>query len=176
MRFGLKQLLITVLAISAFLGYAISNGLGVAIVFAIVASLAAFCVMRLLSGWANFNVFQRIYASVSALGAAGLLAIFVFSVATSPSLANDRATRNLRFSLLGDERFSSTTIEYHETKINYVTVSGSVATESDLNALRSTINQRRFLDLDALIWDVTIRESGRHLDGWDSELFDESQL
>ena len=173
MRFGPKQMLIVVMAFSAFLGYAISNGIGVAIFFAIVAGLATYCVTRLISGWQSLNLLQRIYGSATAVGSTVLLAFFVISVATSPTFANQRATRNLRFSLLGDERFSSTSIEYHETKVHCVYVEGSVANEADLAALRSEIAKRNFSELDGVFWDLTIRDSGRRLDrSLDSELFD----
>ena len=77
MRFTLKQTLIAPVLFSAFLGYAITTGLGIAVGFLIFTALCWFCIARAFARWSDAGWLQRAYASATACGTTALLSIFV---------------------------------------------------------------------------------------------------
>lgn len=173
MRFSLKQTLTSLVLISGALGYAVTTGLGVAIVFAVLALLAWFCIVRAFTQWSELGRMMRAYAVATALGATVLLVTYVFNIATDPTFARERNTRRLLTSLSNDTRFRTINVAYHDRKITMICVDGRVRTDADFEALQSKILRYDWRKMDGIYWDVHVSESDTHHDGWDSDLFEE---
>lgn len=170
MRFSILQLLLAVPAIGAAIGIAARDGLFVAFLVALFVTLSIVCCLRANTRWRTSNPAQKVYAAATSVISLLLLACLLYSIGTSESLANERISRNLQSSLARDPRYSRVIVEYFEGKGTWLTVDGTVATESDFEDLRKTVSRYPW-KIDALRWDINVTDSKQSYDGWDQDLF-----
>ena len=169
MRFTIKQLLIWVTLVSTFMMFAVLDGIGIAIIFAILTSFVGFTAYRLLNKWRELKTAGRIYGVTIAIAATSLLCGFLVLMATDATISRSRTARSMQRSLTNQSDFSRITITYHETKIEYVAVSGSLKTRSDFDILKKHVLKTNWRGMDAIRWDLQILDSGEKIDDLDYE-------
>jgi len=160
MRFSLKQLLIGVALFSTFMMFAVLDGIGIAIVFAILSFFVGFTLYRLFNKWPQLRSAGRIYGVAIAIASTALLGAFFFLMATDATVSRYRTARAMQWSIENEPDFSGVTITYQETKIEYIAVSGSVNTRSDFDMLKKQVLARDWRGMDAIRWDLQIRDTG----------------
>ena len=169
MRFSIKQLLIGVTLFSTIVMFAILDGIGTAIVFAILSFFGTFTFYRLYNKWPQLKATGRIYGVTIAIAASILLCGFFILMATDATVSRFRTARAMRRSLANEPNFSGITITYQETKIEYIDVSGAVNTRSDFDVLKKHVLARDWRGMDAIRWNLQILDSGEIIDELDYE-------
>lgn len=176
MKFSVLQLLIATSIVGAILGIAVRDGMVVAGWLTFFATLFAVCVVRARYRWSSATGLQKLYAVTASTASGLLLAVVIYSVATSSTLANERSTRNLQTALLQDPRFAAVRVNYFDRKTVAVWVEGTVPKECDFQELRQRLLQKDWRNIDDIHWLVYVSDSKRTYNGWDKDYFDEANI
>lgn len=171
MRYSLSQFMFAVGGVGSVLGFALYYSVSLGVVLVGLFALATFCIVRAKRRWPTCSLLQKAYAASTALGSCGLVAVFVVSVAASPTYARLRSVRNLQAELANDGRFSNVGIEYLESKVEFVRIDGQVKTERDLHALRQLVWKYDWRGMRSAYWHVSVIATNSDYDGWDDGLF-----
>ena len=163
MRFSIKHLFAGMILVSAFMMYTILDGIGVAAIFAILAFFVFFTIYRLRKNWKNLRTAGRTYGIVITIGATFLMAGFIFLTSTDASVSRNRTSRLLQRSLASDPGFSDIQITYEERKIEYIYVTGTLENIEDLDPLKTRILNNNWRGMDAIRWDLSIRDTGEKI-------------
>lgn len=126
MRFSIKQLLIGSTLFSTFMMFAVMDGIGVAVIFAVLSSFVGFTLYGAIKNWQGLKLGRRIYGLTISIAATILLCGFFYFMATDASISRSRTARSIQRNLANKPSFDNITITYEETKIEYLDVSGSV--------------------------------------------------
>ena len=156
--------------VSGFMMYAILDGIGVALIFAILTFFVCFTIYRLRKNWNNLHASGRTYGIAIATVATFLMAAFVFLTSTNTSVSRHRTSRLLQRSLASDPKFDDIRISYEETKLQYVYVTGTLASFDDFGVLKTRILNHDWRGIDAIRWNLKIRDTGKIIDSLDDEL------
>lgn len=91
--------------------------------------------------------------------------------------ATDRLVRaELAAMFASDPAYADLSVSSVHRKVVCITVRGSVNTRADVERLRSRITKAsQAIDRCVLRWDVTLRDTGKRVDGSDQELFPDSK-
>jgi hypothetical protein len=174
LQFTIAQALLAMVPIAMVVGYAVNDGFGVAIMFAVLVSLA-WKAVRTLRGWSMLTLWQHIYGCVSVGVLAMLLLGFVVGIAKSPSSVRERNVRHLQRVLSGDSRFSSVQVQHKQMKGVFLRIYGRVESDCELDALRETVLGYEWPEMNGINWHVTVGSPAHVYDRWDSELFDHGE-
>ena len=149
--------------------FAVLDGIGIAIVFAILSFFATFTFYRLFNKWPQLKPAGRIYGVTISIAATILMCGFFFLMATDATVSRSRTARAMQRNLASEPDFSGIKITYQETKIEYIDVSGSVNTRSDFDILKKQVLARDWRGMDAIRWNLQILDSGEFIDELDYE-------
>ncbi len=175
MRYSLLQLILTMCAIGCVFGLIVRLGSFPALMISVLAALALFCVVRLKRNWVSYRRPHKIYALSTAVASSVLFTMTVLAFVSDPSVFCEGQIRQLQAELSRTTEFSKVQVAYIDLKITAVCVDGTVKTQRDFDVLRGEILRRKWCGLDDFWWRITIQENSITIDGFDSELFGESE-
>lgn len=144
-----------------------TDGLGVAIVFLIIASATVFTAKRLYTQWGTFEKKQRAYALTTFAVSLTALFLFFYFISTSPEILNNRQAKSISRKLQAQPPFETVDVKYHKTKIHYLMVTGNLRKTKDLESLRQQIQDCEWAEMDRIYWIVNIAESGNEIYEYD---------
>jgi hypothetical protein len=99
-----------------------------------------------------------------------------YGFASDAGLFCERQVRQLQAELSQTIELSQIHVEFIDRKITGVCIDGTVKTQKDFGALRRKLLERPWRGLDDFWWDVTIQENNTTIDGFDHELFGDSEM
>lgn len=173
MRFTIRHLLIATGLIAAFLGCAVTYGIGIATILSVLTALAFYCVRRVYRRWRDLGVLMRIYAAVTAVASSVLLLLAMLGVVTNPTLANERKARTLQAALHRDSRFATVNVMPWRGKSSVINIRGRVRTDADFKVLRQEVTSYDWHEVDIISWDVEVTSLAKKYEGSDEMLFGE---
>ena len=149
--------------------YAILDGIGVALIFAILSFFVCFTIFRLRKNWNELRTAGRTYGFAIAACATILMACFLFMTATDASISRNRTSRLLQQNLASDPDFRDIQITYEERKIEYIYVTGTLENREEFEILKTRILNNDWHGMDAIRWNLNIRDTGKTIDELDYE-------
>ena len=174
MRFTLKQMTMATAIASAVVSYSILDGPEIAILFAILAMLAWYCVQRIFKRWDTLNSIRRFYGLAVAIGSVAFLMFFCYMIATDAKVSRFRTARWLDREFAASLDFRSIEVTYHAGKMEFVQISGSVKTDCDFELLMQKIRDSNWRGVQTVRLNIIVEETGLvHDEEVDHEFFHE---
>ncbi len=169
----MRQLFALIIVLGPAIGIAFSTGsfgIGFACVYSVITLGVLLVFARTAKSWSTESNIRRSYGVVLSTVIAFIWIAFVASIITNPRIRSERMTADLKSELSNDERFKFLLVEYKESKINCLYVSGTLKSESDFQDLCDIISRREWHDMDGVFWNLNVITPARKIDKLDYEV------